>query len=202
MKCNAKQQSYHFSHSTDVAGLMGINHGDDRFFNNIFSSDNNPNNNQVYTGLNAFNGFPLSQDRWYQDKKNPNDFASLKLPVYIESNLYYNKSLPFEREKNYIKDQKHKTDTSIEKIDEKLFLKIKVNKSYEKLYSKLITTDVLGSAFQSESPFESIDGSALIFDTDFSDSLRNLKSPKPGPFEFLRLGENKIEVFDLDTVKK
>ena len=193
---------YHFSHSTDVAGLMGINHGDDRFFNNIFSSDNNPNNNQVYTGLNAFNGFPLSQDRWYQDKKNPNDFASLRLPVYIESNLYYNKSLPFEREKNYIKDQKHKTETSIEKIDEKLFLKIKVNKSYEKLYSKLITTDVLGSAFQSESPFENIDGSVLIFDTDFSDNLRNLKSPKPGPFEFLIVGENKVEVFDLDTVKK
>ena len=60
----------------------------------------------------------------------------------------------------------------------------------------------MGSAFQSESPFENIDGSVLIFDTDFSDNLRNLKSPKPGPFEFLIVGENKVEVFDLDTVKK
>lgn len=192
---------YHLPHSTAIAGLMGINQGDDRFYNNIFSCNAFSDNNQIYTGLNAFNGFPLSKDAWFQDKKRPNDFASLKLPIYIASNLYYNKALPFEREEKYIVDSRHNPKASIEQHGEEFFLKIKVNNSYEKIETKLITTAVLGSAFQTETPFENSDGSKLVINTDFLNNLRTSKSPKPGPFEFLIIGENSIKVFDLKTVK-
>ena len=192
---------YHFPHSTAVAGLMGINHGDDRFYNNIFSSNTPSKNKHLFTGLNAFDGFPLSDDAWYQDKKRAEDFAALQLPVYIAFNLYYNKALPFEREENNIVDPTHNPTASIEQLGKKFFLKININKSYKKLETKLITTAILGSAFQTETPFENMDGSKMIFNTDFLNNLRSSKSPKAGPFELLTIGENKIEVFDLKNIK-
>ena len=192
---------YHFPHSTAVAGLMGINLGDDRFYNNIFSSNTPSKNKHLFTGLNAFDGFPLSDDAWYQDKKRPDDFAALQLPVYIASNLYYNIALPFEREENNIVDATHNPTASIEQLGKKFFLKININKSYKKLETKLITTAILGSAFQTETPFENMDGSKMIFNTDFLNNLRSSKSPKAGPFELLTIGENKIEVFDLKNIK-
>ena len=193
---------YHFPHSTEVAGLMGINHGDDRFYNNIFSCNKLSSNKQLYTGLNAFNGFPLSEDPWFQNKKRPNDFAALKLPVYIESNLYYNKALPFEREEKYILDSLHNPTASIEQRGDAFFLKINISKSYEKLETNLISTTNLGNAFQAETPFENYDGSKLVLNTDFLNNQRDSKSPKPGPFELLIVGENNIQVFDLKTVNK
>ena len=192
---------YHFPHSTAVAGLMGINLGDDRFYNNIFSSNTPSKNKHLFTGLNAFDGFPLSDDAWYKDKKRAEDFAALQLPVYIASNLYYNKALPFEREENNIVDATHNPTASIEQLGKKFFLKININKSYKKLETKLITTAILGSAFQTETPFENMDGSKMIFNTDFLNNLRSSKSPKVGPFELLTIGENKIEVFDLKNIK-
>ena len=192
---------YHFPHSTAVAGLMGINHGDDHFYNNIFSCNTSSKNNQLFTGLNAFNGFPLSSDSWYQDMKRPNDFAALKLPVFIESNLYYNKALPFNREQINIVNSNFDPSASIQHIGEKVFLKINVDKSYKRLETRLITTSILGSSFQTETPFENSDGSELVLNSDFSNNQRDLKSPKPGPFELLRIGENKIEIFNLNGVK-
>ena len=180
---------------------MGINHGDDRFYNNIFSSNTPSKNKHLFTGLNAFDGFPLSDDAWYQDKKRAEDFAALQLPVYIASNLYYNIALPFEREENNIVDATHNPTASIEQLGKKFFLKININKSYKKLETKLITTAILGSAFQTETPFENMDGSKMIFNTDFLNNLRSSKSPKAGPFELLTIGENKIEVFDLKNIK-
>ena len=192
---------YHFPHSTAIAGLMGINHGDDHFYNNIFSCNTPTNNKQLFTGLNAFNGFPLSGDSWFQNMKRPNDFAALKLPVFIESNLYYNKALPFNREQINIVNANFDPSASIYQFGNKVFLKISIDKSYKKLETRLITTAVLGSAFQTETPFENTDGSKLAINSDFSNNQRSPKSPKPGPFELLKIGENKIEVFNLNTVK-
>ena len=109
--------------------------------------------------------------------------------------------MPFEREEKYIVDPRHNPEASIEQLGELFFLKIKVNNNYEKIETKLITTAVLGSAFQTETPFENSDGSKLVINTDFLNNLRTSKSPKPGPFEFLIIGENSIKVFDLKTVK-
>lgn len=187
---------YHLPHSTSVAGLMGILLGDDRFYNNIFLSNIPPKNKNLFSGLNAFNGFPLVEDNWYQDKKTPNDFAALRLPVYIESNLYYNKALAFEREKNSIVDKQHDPSVRIEQTEEKIFLNININQSYKKVKTRFITTDVLGTSFQTETPFENNDGSKLLIDSDFLNNLRSRISPKSGPFEFLSLGENRIEIFD------
>jgi hypothetical protein len=81
------------------------------------------------------------------------------------------------------------------------FFNIYINENYKKLETELITTASLGSAFQTETPFENTDGSKMIFNTDFLNNLRSSKSPKAGPFELLNIGENKIEVFDLKNIK-
>ena len=187
---------YHFPHSTSVAGIMGILLGDDRFFNNIFFSNNPPKNKNKYTGLNAFNAHPLFEDAWYEGKKSPSDFAVTKLPVHIESNLYYNKALPFDREKNNIVDAQHDPEVTIQQIGNKTFLSIRINKSYKKLKTRLITTTLLGNAFQTETPFENNDGSSLMIDTDILNNSRGTELPKVGPFELLSLGMNRIKVFD------
>ena len=46
----------------------------------------------------------------------------------------------------------------------------------------MISTEVLGMAFESEQKFENPDGSPIVFDSDYFGNHREV-TPKAGPFE-------------------
>lgn len=192
---------YHFPHSTNVAGLMTILTGDDRFYNNIFASDAEvanpyprPSIDSEHTGLNAYNEYPLATDHWYKGNS-PDDYAAHKLPVYIASNIYFNKAKSFNRETNALENKKHDLNISIEHEGNAFYLNIDVDDSLEKTSNQLITTAVLGAAFESETPYEHNDGSPLLIDNDYLGNKRKVENPTGGPFELLKNGKNRIMVF-------
>lgn len=194
---------YHFPHSTSVAGLMTILTGDDRFYNNILASGHEQANSyprREYTGLNAYNDYPLATDYWYAGKT-PDDYAAHKLPVYIASNLYFNKAKAFNREINAVENNGYNPNLSIEQEGNAFYLNIELDDSFEKVNTHLITTEVLGAAFETETPYENNDSSPLSINVDYLGQNRNPQNPTVGPFESLKNGKNRIKVFQLTTPK-
>ena len=145
---------YHFSHSTSVKGLMTILTGDDRYYNNILTSNHQtkpykgPASDKIHNGLDAYDGYPLSSDYWYKGKR-PDDFAKHKLPVYINSNLYFNKAKPFDRELDNFENREFVPKISIEKKKNSFYLNFEIDDSFKKVKTSLVNTNILGTAFQS-----------------------------------------------------
>lgn len=191
---------YHFSHSTSVKGLMTILTGDDRYYNNILTSNHQtkpykgPASDKIHNGLDAYDGYPLSSDYWYKGKR-PDDFAKHKLPVYINSNLYFNKAKPFDRELDNFENREFVPKISIEKKKNSFYLNFEIDDSFKKVKTSLVNTNILGTAFQSEAAFENKDASPIVLDTDILNNKRNVLNPIVGPFEKIKKGKNYFKIF-------
>ena len=191
---------YHFSHSTSVKGLMTILTGDDRYYNNILTSNHQtkpykgPASDKIHNGLDAYDGYPLSSDYWYKGKR-PDDFAKHKLPVYINSNLYFNKAKPFDRELDNFENREFVPKISIEKKKNSIYLNFEIDDSFKKVKTSLVNTNILGTAFQSEAAFENKDASPMVLDTDILNNKRNVLNPIVGPFEKIKKGKNYFKIF-------
>ena len=191
---------YHFSHSTSVKGLMTILTGDDRYYNNILTSNHQtkpykgPASDKIHNGLDAYDGYPLSSDYWYKGKR-PDDFAKHKLPVYINSNLYFNKAKPFDRELDNFENREFVPKISIEKKKNSFYLNFEIDDSFKKVKTLLVNTNILGTAFQSEAAFENKDASPIVLDTDILNNKRNVLNPIVGPFEKIKKGKNYFKIF-------
>ena len=199
-KVSNRYTPYHFSHSTSVKGLMTILTGDDRYYNNILTSNHQtkpykgPASDKIHNGLDAYDGYPLSSDYWYKGKR-PDDFAKHKLPVYINSNLYFNKAKPFDRELDNFENREFVPKISIEKKKNRFYLNFEIDDSFKKVKTSLVNTNILGTAFQSEAAFENKDASPIVLDTDILNNKRNVLNPIVGPFEKIKKGKNYFKIF-------
>ena len=199
-KVSNRYTPYHFSHSTSVKGLMTILTGDDRYYNNILTSNHQtkpykgPASDKIHNGLDAYDGYPLSSDYWYKGKR-PDDFAKHKLPVYINSNLYFNKAKPFDRELDNFENREFVPKISIEKKKNSIYLNFEIDDSFKKVKTSLVNTNILGTAFQSEAAFENKDASPIVLDTDILNNKRNVLNPIVGPFEKIKKGKNYFKIF-------
>ncbi|MGB2128388.1 MAG: right-handed parallel beta-helix repeat-containing protein [Flavicella sp.] len=193
---------YHFPHSTAVKGLMTILTGDDRYYNNIFTCNQEVAppaknaNSFAYAGLDAYDGHPLPTDHWYKGNR-PQDYAQHKLPVWIASNCYYNKAKPFNREVNAYEDRTFSPKIYLSYEEKQVFLHLDFGKGIEDMHTPLVTTQLLGDSFQSEAVFEHKDGSEIEVVDDMMGLQRNSANPKVGPFSVMKPGANSYKVFDL-----
>ncbi|MEE3313403.1 MAG: right-handed parallel beta-helix repeat-containing protein [Treponema sp.] len=182
---------YHIRHRTEVAGFMTILHGDDRIYNNIFvqnkavkNKDKKPTDaDYEVVGTEPFDIFP-SYDEWvslFNFGKEP-DMGNLAkahfghLPVWVSGNAYFNGATVC----------KHEKENLVGKGKAKISLKdgiLKTNLSalIGDFKTGVVTTEVLGCAFEPEQRFESRDGSDIIFNTDFFGNHRGTHVV-PGPF--------------------
>jgi len=204
---------YHIPHRTEVLGFMTIQHGDDRFYNNIFIQNwkipedylegwdgkGEPNNFEV--GTHVWDEYPLYED-WIKqfdlDVKRP-DMGKLasphfgKLPVWIDGNMYFAGAKAFEKEKkNYICD---KADISV-KLNyntdgDEYYLDTEVFDYIDKLKVHMIDTKTLGKAFEPEQLYENPDGSPITFDEDYFGNKRGL-NVYPGPFALKEFSKNSL----------
>lgn len=185
---------YHFPHSTQVLGMMTVILGDDRFYNNIFASNADTLGSGQYYGLNAYNDFPPATYEW----KSPgglNNYNKQKFPVFIEGNLYLNKALPSNIETNAIENRTLDPGISLSQEDDGYYLNITVDGSFNAVKTQMVNTTLLGTAFQSETPYENPDGSPVTIDSDYFGKIRNSNTPNVGPLQNLKVGENKIKVW-------
>ena len=185
---------YHIRHRTEVAGFMTILHGDDRVYNNIFvqkypvtDPERTPQNNDYeVAGTACFDIFP-SYDEWianFQMDKEPNMIALMPyhfghLPVWVDGNAYFNGA-------DISKHEKHAATgdgvfVDLVETDGKYVLKTNLYDYLKDFRDGLISSDILGCAFEPEQRFENPDGSAILFDRDYFGNHRGVATV-PGPF--------------------
>ena len=186
---------YHIHHRTEVAGFMTILHGDDRIYNNIFvqlhsvtAPERTPQNNDYeVVGTAPFDIFP-DYDTWYapfksSDEPNMGGLGTYHfghLPVWVEGNAYLNGASVSRHEKNgcTVKEQ-----AKVELVCEggRSTLITDLFATLNGFKTGIITTEMLGKAFEPEQCFENPDGTPIVFNQDFFGSHRGTAAV-PGPF--------------------
>ncbi len=187
---------YHIRHRTEVAGFMTILHGDDRIYNNIFvqhypvtdTTKTAQDDDYQVVGTGAFDIFP-TYDEWianFEMDKEP-DMGKLAkyhfghLPVWVEGNAYFNGADICKHEKHYLADNAQKIKVELAEENGKLVLKTNLASCFRDFRDGIITSDILGCAFEPEQRFENPDGTEIIFDKDYFGAHRGLDTI-PGPF--------------------
>lgn len=191
---------YHMPHRTEVAGFMTILHGDMRFYNNIFVQQeirreyadyaNKYGTESEYNftcGTFVYEGYPDRESYeakfgpWTPDDERNRDKYYDKLPVEGQGNVYFNGAKPTSSEKDAHSDNEHKIRISLEEKDGRPVLITNLFEFISKIHTPIISSSVLGSAFESEQRFEDPDGREIIFNEDYFGEHRNT-SAVAGPF--------------------
>lgn len=189
---------YHIRHRTEVAGFMTILHGDDRFYNNIFvqayplkkdKETGEPAEKNSRVGTWCWDEYP-TYDEWIKnfdlDVARP-DMGKLEkfhfghLPVWVDGNAYFNGARACRNEKNNLVNTSDEVYVKLVEKDGKYSLETNVYDFIKDFKDGIITSDILGRAFEPDERFENPDGSAITFDRDFFGNHRGL-SAVPGPF--------------------
>ncbi len=187
---------YHIRHRTEVAGFMTILHGDDRVYNNIFIQQHpieNPSkqptdNDYEAVGTAPFDIFP-TYDEWishFMIGQEPHmgqlaQYHFGHLPVWVEGNAYFNGATVCAHEKRNLVCSDGEARVTLAEEDGRCVLKTNVYELMGDFHDGIITSDILGCAFEPEQRFENPDGSEIFFDTDYLGGHRGL-SALPGPF--------------------
>lgn len=196
----ARYTPYHIRHRTEVAGFMTILHGDDRIYNNIFIQ-NWPViegkvredmgfmmvDNQV-AGTAVFDEYPTYEEwiKCFELDKAANMFTLAEhhfahLPVWVNGNAYFNGAKACRNEKNKLIDDTNEVSLKLIEKNGKYALETNVYKLLGGFKNGIMTSDILGYAFEPEQRFENPDGTAIIFDRDYLGNHRGVATI-PGPF--------------------
>ncbi|MCR5338641.1 MAG: right-handed parallel beta-helix repeat-containing protein [Lachnospiraceae bacterium] len=187
---------YHIRHRTEVAGFMTILHGDDRIYNNIFiqhypvtDPEKTPaDNDYQVVGTAPFDIFP-SYDEWiaqFDFEKEPmmrqlGEAHFGHLPVWVEGNAYFGGATVCRHETKKLVNAQDEITVEFTDRDGECTLKTNVYDFLADFRDGIITSDILGKAFEPEQRFENPDGSAITFDADFFGDHRGIDCI-PGPF--------------------
>ena len=180
---------YHLPHSTKVKGYAVIYGGDDRFYNNIFSG----NDNKKAVGTSEYNGHTTSLSEYIKNvqEKAPTDlegFIDEKDPVYISHNMYLNKATSFEKEKSKKIIPNFKPNVALSWQEEGLYLQLDLPKEYTTYESMPVDTSMLGRTRITDAEFENSDGTPWKLIEDLCGQQRNHSGV--GPLANLKAGTN------------
>ena len=200
-KSSPRYTPYHVPHRTEIAGFMTILHGDMRFYNNIFiqkeirptlkrmmdaMKDDEWTDGNLIVGTIPYEGYPTLEDYQKQFEgycgmgSEPSDRYYNPLPVWSEGNVYFNGAKPMSNEKAYV-DETNEIYVSVQETEQGYSLKTNLYDHMPELRNRIITTDILGMAFEPEQKFENPDGSPIVFDQDFYGKSHG-DIPMAGPF--------------------
>lgn len=209
-KKSPRYTPYHVPHRTEIAGFMTILHGDMRFYNNIFvqqpirefmrqqmDTPDEWDDYNVLTGTWPYNGY-MTEEEWAAEFEGycgmgsaPSDRYYIPLPVWAAGNCYYNGAKAWEKEKDAYADTEHEIRISVEQREDGWFLKTNLYGYLPAENKGMISTEVLGEAFEPEQKYEQPDGTPIVFNQDFFGRHRSV-TPTAGPFEGTTSGEIKI----------
>jgi len=164
----------HKPHSTELAGLINIVGGDDRYINNIF-----------------IGGVEETGER----KSGLAVYENAELPMMVEGNVYLNGANNFKRQENQL-ILDYNPVVRIEEKSDGIFLTMNFDKQILKMKNRLVTTELLGKAKIPGQKYTNPDGSSVSIDKDFFGNKRDIKNPVPGPFEKVEKGKNRLSVWN------
>ena len=113
--------------------------------------------------------------------------------MMVEGNVYYNKALPFEGEKNSVVLPDFNPNVKIEETADGVYLSLSV-KGLSDLQTSRVNTERLGKAKLPRQAYDQPDGSPIEIATDYLGNARG-NQPKPGPLESIKDGEIRIKVW-------
>lgn len=192
---------YHVPHRTEIAGFMTILHGDMRFYNNIFiqkeirpalqkmadaMADSEWTDGNLTAGTVPYEEYPSFEEYAEQFEgycgmgSAPSDRYYNPLPVWAEGNVYFNGARPMSRENAFV-DNSHKVTVSLEQDGESYFLKTNLYEYMPQIRNQVITTGLLGMAFEPEQKFKNPDGTPIVMDRDYFGKEWG-ENPGAGPF--------------------
>lgn len=188
---------YHIRHRTEVCGFNTILHGDNRFYNNIFvrlypdfkDDQGKPKKEDSYPGTYKFDEYPTYKewiDQFELDNPKP-DMGKLAkaqfghLPIWSEGNVYLAGAKAWKNETEKLVKSRAKVTVEVKEKKGRYTLKTNLYDYLEDYTGRMITSDILGKAFEPDQRFENPDGSAITFDTDFFGDHRGIEAV-PGPF--------------------
>ncbi|MCR4616942.1 MAG: right-handed parallel beta-helix repeat-containing protein [Lachnospiraceae bacterium] len=199
---------YHIRHRTEVAGFMTILHGDDRIYNNIFlqhykiedKKKTPADNDYMAVGTKCFDIFPTYEE-WFKPFASGEmpDMGALAgahfghLPVWVKGNAYFNGANVCKHEKVKFVDKKDKVTFELTEKEGVYSIKTNLFGLLKDFKNGIITSDILGCAFEPEQRFESPDGTAITFDSDFFGNHRGLEAI-PGPFVDEKASKAKLNI--------
>jgi len=102
-------------------------------------------------------------------------------PVFIENNVYFNRALPYKKEKGAKVYDDSGIEYTIDRENKKVIIEITKPEMLVESSGEIITTAKLGYGFETEQLFEKPDGSPYCLETDFFGEPRGAKAV-PGPF--------------------
>lgn len=165
---------YFLPHSTDIGALTIISGGDDRYYNNIFVGQDGNHDNDKF-GLMGYN--------------------QVKLPVWMNGNVYYNGANPSAKDTNMLIEQEFNPEIKLIEEYDAVYLEMAFSAAMGKLQTRLISSEILGKALIPKTRFDNPDGSTLIIDTDYFGKKRATPDPTAGPFENTGVGTSIVKVW-------
>jgi len=165
---------FHKPHSTELAGLINIVGGDDRYINNIFVGG-------------------VEETR--VSKSGLAVYENAELPMMVEGNVYLNGAYSFQNEENRLIIN-YDPAISIEEKSGGVFLSINIDERILKMKNLLVTTELLGKAKIPGQAYTNPDGSPVVIDEDFFGNKRDPKNPVAGPFEKTDKGLVRLKVWN------
>lgn len=173
---------YHLPHSTAVGGVMLVYGGDDRFLNNVFVGTQKTSRHCGVHGTAAYDHCPAQWPERTPGDDTPAADVGRSMPVTVRDNLYLNGAKAWVGETGGCTVTDGQAALTVREEDGHYWLDNNLETLSEGCRGKMVTTEVLGRAFQSEQPYEDRDGKALVLDTDLSGEKRP-EAPRRGPLE-------------------
>ena len=103
------------------------------------------------------------------------------LPVWVKGNAYFNGATVSKHEQDGFENSNDKVTVELVEQDGKYSLKTNLYSMLKDFKDGIITSDILGRAFEPEQRFENPDGTAITFDKDYFGNHRGTDTI-PGPF--------------------
>lgn len=178
---------FHLPHSTEIAGFSVISSGDNRFYNNLFMPVI-PENAAKIGGTYGLSGYDDSQSL-----TTGGNIHYTQYPMDVNGNSYYNQSVPHKNEKQNIVLADFNPNVFIEDKGKEVFITFSFSEP-SGIITEIIDTKKLGKARLPKQSYEQPDGSPITIDTDYLGAERS-NQPKPGPFESVEKGDNRMRVW-------
>ena len=210
-KISPRYTPYHVPHRTEVAGFMTILHGDMRFYNNIFvqqpihpylakmareNTTNDWDDFNIVAGTKPYDGYMTAEEWEHQFEgycgmgAGASDRYYNPLPVWMGGNVYFNGAQPCDKEQDPCVDTEHTVRVELKEEQGSWVLHTDLGKYVPTGAAQMISTEVLGMAFEPEQKFENPDGTEIIFNEDYFGSRQ--ETVIAGPFAEL---SEEIKVF-------
>jgi hypothetical protein len=194
---------YYVPHRTEIAGFMTILHGDARFYNNVFVQREITEKDRqnallmkqitgvdipMCCGTKPYDGYPTADvyfsrfnESTYDDYMGKDIYYD-HLPVYMGGNIYFNGALSCDSDYKSIEKKDCQVEMELRRTENGYELYTDLYRWMEKPETGVITSEMLGTAFEPEARFENPDGTDIVMNQDLLENERSSK-PVPGPLE-------------------